>query len=58
MYILIIWSYLCTAADPGCLTGDFKELGPYEFKSQCMKARRAWKASDKHNGAVCYWSGK
>ncbi len=58
MYTLIIWSYLCTAIDPNCPTGDFIVFGTYESERVCMKARKAWKASGEYNSGVCYLTTK
>jgi len=56
MYVLIIWSALCTSADPGCMTGDYIEFGIYQNKVSCIEVREAWRASSEHHRAVCYYS--
>jgi len=55
MFILIIWSSLCTGIDPDCLTGDFLEIGQYEGEKACERDAKAWIVSAKDHRAICYY---
>ncbi len=54
LYTLIIWSSLCTAADPGCETGDYVTLGQYRTLDECEARLKAWKLVTPTDRGVCY----
>lgn len=55
VYILIIWSSLCTANDPNCETGDYVELGRYSTLDDCQQRLQAWRTvRAPTNRGICY----
>ena len=54
IYILIVWSALCTAGAMTCATGDYTVVARDLALSECNDRLRAWNAiADDHRGA-CY----
>jgi len=57
MYILIIWSALCTGADIDCELGDFTPVDTKD-RVQCELGEAAFeKLAPDHRG-VCYYTKK
>ena len=59
LYTLIIWSSLCTSADPACETGDYLLFNEYSSLRACEAVLAAWivSAPETHYGA-CYKPSK
>lgn len=58
MYLLIIWSALCTAGDPACETGDWVTHSAWGARVTCEAKLEAWKMSGPdHRGACIYQEG-
>lgn len=52
-YTLIIWTYLCTAVDPSCETGDMIVMDEYRQKNECFSAGASWKLSHMDHRFAC-----
>ena len=58
MYKLIIWSALCTSADPLCELGDWTEHSVWGARVTCNSKLESHKISgDDHRGACLYIEG-
>ena len=55
MYVLIIWSALCTAADPGCETGDWITHSVWGARATCQAKLKLWKMSGPSHRGACMW---
>ncbi len=56
MYLLIIWSALCTSANTGCETGDWVEHSVWGAKVTCEAKLELWKMSGPDHRGACIWN--
>lgn len=58
MYVLIIWSALCTASNPGCETGDWVTHSVWGARVTCEAKLETWQMSGPDHRGACIWDEK